>query len=388
MIIIMENGIKIINNRKSNIKHIVVAGGGGFVGRYFVKYLLKTENNIKIIVVTRNPGRKMFFKDDRVEIVTSFKKLKIHDAVVYNFAYTNSMSFKKGKILANKFIDELSDSLIDGYTGKVIHISSVAVYDAQTNENAHKEPAKLRKIRKIDPYSYIKAFTERKIENNCKNKNVKFNIVRIGNVMAPGSTWVQKIVDRYLNGEPIIEQTIKHYSNTTFIGNLIYILSKMADNCNDRNYFNLCEWGNKSWEDWITLLSEIYNAKVVSWPVSNAKYLKSGIKKDFKYLKKTIVNNVAPNVLKLTGINTKLLILFDLFNIDLEKTRDKTKRNLRLGNTVKDYYMLKEYQLSEIYLNTKKIGLEGFDDDFVKELPFSFEMSVQVINNYLHYNKC
>lgn len=387
MIIMMENGIKIVNNKKSGIKHIVVAGGGGYIGRYFVKFLLKTDPNIKIIIVTRNLGRKMFFQDSRVELVTGFDKIKVHDADIFNFAYSNAISFKKGAKMSRALIDSLTNSLVDSYSGTIIHISSVAVYNAQSSLSAHLTPEKLQGIRKNDPYSYLKAMAEQRLSSNCKNKNIKYKIVRLGNVMGPGSAWVNLLYSRYLSGEPLTESTIKHYSNTTFIGNTVHFIYKLSKSSNKKVYYNLCEFGGKEWGDWLNALNVIDKDKIKCWPIKTSKEINPQIRDDIRFVKNIIVGTVAPIALKLTGIYSHLLKVLDLFNINLEKTRDKTKVKIRISNSKKEYYLLKEYQIAEIYLNTKEIGLEGYNVKEIVDIPFSFEESARIINNYLIYNE-
>lgn len=376
-----DNGIKVINNAASESQYVIVAGGAGYVGRYFVNYLLKNYPNKKIIIVTRNLSKKMFFRDERVEFVTGFDKLKIKDCDIYNFVYTGSSSFHYGPKIAKGYIDSLVGALEQGYKSTIFHISSIAVYNAVKNPD-YKNPSKLTGLKKNDPYSYTKAITENYLLKKAAAKNAAVKVLRIGNVMAPGSIWIKILVKRLQFGLPITADSA-HPSNTTYVSNLAYILDKLAKSTDNRGFYNICEFGNISWEQWTIPLANLLDETPVKWAADDINGLKYGVKEDLKFLKGKVYTAVVPNVMKLAALNTRILKL--LSKRDLDKSRTEAKQIVR--NTVAQPYLdVQEYKMAGIYLEDKTIHTEGLSQEIVKDLPCSYEEVVEVIERYIRYN--
>ena len=372
----MENGIKVINSN-----YIIVAGGAGYVGRYFVNYLLRNYENKRIVIVTRNLSKKMFFRDERVEYVKGFDELKIQDCDIYNFVYTNSSSFHYGPKLAIHYIDSMVNALGSKFGGTIFHISSIAVYNALRKPN-YQKPAKLVGIKKNDPYSYTKAITENYLLKKAQKKNIQVKILRIGNVIGPGSIWIKKPLKRLQTGLPIIADS-PHCSNTTFVGNLSYIIDRLAINKKDEIFYNICEFGNVSWEQWVTPLAELLDETPVKWSEDNLVDLKYGIKEDVRFLRTKVYNSIIPNIMKLTALNPSILKL--LSRRDIDKSRKNAKQKVR--STSKQAYLeLQEFKMAAIYLENREMGLEGVDDTIANSLPYSFEEVVQILKQYVRYN--
>lgn len=376
--------MEIIDNKNNPDKTVIVFGGAGYVGRYFVKHLLQEIPSIRIIVVTRNISKKMFFRGERVKVVRNLKNIKVKNCKIYNFAVATAISFKEGEIIAKKIIDNIFSSLDEKFNGEIIHVSSIAVYDMEGND--YNNPQELKSIKKDDVYTYIKAMSEQYLIKNCKKHKINYKIIRIGNVIGPGSTWVNKIVERLLDKKPLIGKNNVYPSNTTFIGNLVYFLAnyeKYVSNIN--SIYNFCEFGDVSWDKYITLISDVLNIKPVEWSINSYKDIKVSLGKDFNFIKNNIYKEIVTNALKMPGATKYVLRALNFVDANKTKTNAKMKVN-NIGQKDDKYFDLAEYKMAKIYLNDKEIGLENVDRLLMKELPFSFGKTKQIISNFINYN--
>jgi len=386
MISIREDGMnRVINNNSSGQKYLIVAGGAGYIGKYFVKNILLLEKTLNIIVVTRNFSKKMFFKNDRVEFVSNFKNLTIENCDIFNFVYSPSISYKKGKKISYTYLSELFNCLSENYQGTIFHISSIAVYSSQSTINIP-PPSKLKHIKKNDPYSYIKSKTEYFLEKKCNENKIKYKIFRVGNVIGPGSVWVNLIISRLQNKLPLIGDKVSHPSNSTFIGNLIHILYKSYLSNNSNRYYNVCEFGDVSWEEWVNIFKKQLSIEPVRWGVDHVDNFNFGLMLDLRSLKQLIYKAIAPNLVKLPIVTNLIYKLYDFFNKDLEKSKIRAKKNIS-SSANQTSLSLKELELAKVYLQNSIIKVEGFANDELEDLPYSFTESSKVLKDYLSYNE-
>lgn len=376
-----EVGVKIIDNSINNKEYIIVAGGAGYVGRYFVNYMLDNYPNIRVVIVSRNLSKKLLFQSERIEFVTSFKQLKVVNCKIFNFVYTNSSSFYYGPLMAKRYIDELIDSLDFNFEGEVFHISSIAVYDAIKRAN-YKYPDKLSGIRKKDPYSFTKAISENYLIDRAKSKKARIRILRIGNVIGPGSIWIKILIKRLQLGLPITADS-PHPSNATYVKNLACILDRISCDLDDRIFYNICEFGDVSWEEWVNPISELIDEKPIKWHVDSVSNLDYGIKEDIKFLKGKMYTSIVPNVMKLTAMNNSILKLLSKRNID--KSRVRAKKQVRY-TVARPYLNVQEFKMAKIYLESRTIKTEGVDSLIIEQLPTNLEDVLKVIKGYIEYN--
>jgi nucleoside-diphosphate-sugar epimerase len=342
----MRFGMEVIDNKKNAKKTVIIFGGAGYVGRYFVKYLL--ENNVydRIIIVTRNISKKMFFRDDRVEVYLNLNNFRVKNCLIYNFAVSVAVSFRQGLKNAEILVNNIFNSLKKDFDGEIIHISSIAVYDIKGNDPSN--PKELKKITKDDVYTYIKAKTEQLIIKKANNFSVNYRIFRIGNVIGPGSTWVNKIVERLIEQQPLFGKKINYPSNTSFVGNLVFMLANYEKYINKKQrIYNFCEFGNVSWKEWIDNISAVLKVEPRAWDVNSYSDFSVGIGNDIKFIKTLVYKDVVTNALKLPSLTKYVLRGLNYFDADKIKSNAKKKVNSN-GNKAFDVD-LQEYKMAKIY---------------------------------------
>ena len=376
--------MEIIDNQNSGNETVIVFGGAGYVGRYFIKFLLKNNPSIRIIVVTRNISKKMFFRDERVKVRNDLNNIKARNCRIYNFAVSTAISFKEGETVAKKIINNIFSIIDKNFQGEIIHISSIAVYDIEGNE--HNNPQELKHVTKSDVYTFIKAKSEQYLIKESKKSNINYKIIRIGNVIGPGSTWINKIVERLDEQKPLIGKEGQYYSNTTFIGNLVYFLSNYEEYVNDKHsIYNFCEFGNVTWDEYIKPVSDRLKIKPMEWNFNSYKDIKVGLLKDINFIKKKIYKQIVTNALKMPSATKYVLRVLNLLDANKLKTNVKSKVN-KIGQYDKQYFDLAEYKMAKIYLNEKQIGVEGIDSKVLQDIPYTLEKTKQIIGNYVKYN--
>ncbi len=376
--------MEIIDNQNSGNETVIVFGGAGYVGRYFIKFLLQNNPSIRIIVVTRNISKKMFFRDERVKVISDLNNIKARNCNIYNFAVSIAISFKEGETVAKKTIDNLFSIIDKNFQGEIIHISSIAVYDIEGND--HNNPQELNHITKNDVYTFIKAKSEQYLIKESKKSNVNYKIIRIGNVIGPGSIWIKLIVERLYEHKPLIGKEASYPSNTTFIGNLVYFLAKYEKYINDKqNIYNFCEFGDITWDEYIKPVSDRLKIKPVEWNFNSYKDIKVGLLKDINSLKKNIYKEIVTNALKMPSMTKYVLRFLSLFDANKIKANAKSKVS-KIGQVDYHYLDLPEYKMAKIYLNDKQIGIEGLDEKILKDIPYFFEKANQLICDYVKYS--
>lgn len=157
----------------------------------------------------------------------------------------------------------------------------------------------------------------------------------------------------------------------------------MAASSDSRIFYNVCEFGNISWEQWTAPLAKLLDETPVKWSADDLNGLKYGVKEDLKFLKGKVYNAVVPNVMKLAALNTRILKL--LSKRDLDKSRAQAKQRVR-NTAAQPYLDVQEYKMAGIYLEDKTMGTEGLSEDIAGELPCTFEEVVAVIERYIKYN--
>ena len=155
-------------------KHFIVIGGGGYVGIELVGRLLAIDS-AKITVISRNPVKKLLFRDDRVSVLNSLDEVQ-EKGFIINLAFSNEASYSSIK----KDTQELISSILR-YEKKVgscflLHLSTIVLSEKNI---------RFGQVVKNNPYIYSKSLQENLLLKIMPSS--KISIIRSGNILSANS---------------------------------------------------------------------------------------------------------------------------------------------------------------------------------------------------------
>ena len=167
----------------SDIKKVLVTGGGGYVGSSLIPKLLEANFEINVLdlmiygeTLPKNPKLKIFKGDLRnIELVR--KSLKGCDAVIHLACISNDPSFELDKKLGKEINLDAFRPLVEeakkAGIKRFIYASSSSVYGLKKEKNVNEEMS----LEPLTDYSRFKADCE-KILKEYKSENFITTIIR------------------------------------------------------------------------------------------------------------------------------------------------------------------------------------------------------------------
>ena len=143
-----------------------------------------------------------------------------------------------------------------GRCRRLIHTSTMAVFGGRLSDAA---PRKLR-WRPIGPYEESKLLAERAMERIAAEQQCELAILRLGNVIGPGSPlWVADLAQRIMEREPLLFDGSSGYSNTTHVANTSDYISHLLAGDDLRTlphapYHHLAEFSARRWSELLTAM--------------------------------------------------------------------------------------------------------------------------------------
>tara|TARA_Y100000591_G_scaffold317773_1_gene327854 strand:- start:2582 stop:3568 length:987 start_codon:yes stop_codon:yes gene_type:complete len=167
----------------SDIKKVLVTGGGGYVGSSLIPKLLKENFEINVLdlmiygdTLMENPKLKIF-KGDLRNIALVRKSLKGCDAVIHLACISNDPSFELDKKLGKEINLDAFRPLVEesqkAGVKRFIYASSSSVYGLKKEKNVNEEMS----LEPLTDYSKFKADCE-KILTEYKSENFITTIIR------------------------------------------------------------------------------------------------------------------------------------------------------------------------------------------------------------------
>jgi nucleoside-diphosphate-sugar epimerase len=240
-----------------------LTGASGFIGSKLIKNLIEKYGIEKIIALTSQPltGIKYilhnnYYFDNNYLFNNGCEDVEI---VIHAGAFIPKTTFDSNSHLlcnANIFSTE---KILNSYLPKlkkILYLSSTDVYaDVELiNENAPTLPLSL--------YGYSKLYSEKQIEYYCKQKNIEYQILRIGHVYGPGEEKYQKIIPVCIN-KILHNETIQIYGDGTelrtyiYISDLVCAIIASLDYTNDAGIINIVGNASISIKELIGLIIKI-----------------------------------------------------------------------------------------------------------------------------------
>jgi UDP-glucose 4-epimerase len=209
---------------------IVVFGATSYVGSWSIRALL--EAGYDIVGVSRRPAiASILLHDvaDRIALVSP-EEAQRHSRgafAVLNYAYVQDARIEDVYRQNLELIDTVIETAVTSGAERVVHTSTVAVfgYDLLLPP----QPVRVR-WRPIDPYVESKIVAEHRLAKKAREAGRLLAIVRLGNVIGPGSPlWTAEVAQRILEDKPIGYQGHEGFSNATYVENVADYLAFLLD---------------------------------------------------------------------------------------------------------------------------------------------------------------
>jgi len=341
------------------MNHFVILGGAGYLGIYLVKEITSKANN-KVTIVTRNKSKQILFRGyENVFFESSTKNISNQNIYVINLAYGLDVSYKRTKKLNKLIIESIDELCSHNQVKTLIHVSSIVL--SEGNKDL------VPKLDKSDPYKYAKSMAELGIKKIHSKYNIPTIVVRSGNILGPGSIWVIKICKYIIDEKPIATKSNDFFSNSTYVGNLAFFLSKKTSELSaDFEIINFNEFGSVSWNEFIEVVSDEIGIEPKAWNSSNIEDFKVSFSKDLKNATNQLVKVAIIKIYKGPVSNKFVDKFIDRFNI--KKLDQRAKSNIKAIDN--DHYPdAQEFALLKVFMNSNEIE-NSLSEKEINELPF------------------
>ena len=239
---------------------ILLTGATGYIGRFLATYLCKQEHDVWAAV--HDQTRRILLPQG-VKLTTLDAAYKENFDAIIHLAYGAEREWSRtlrSNILMAQHVMELAS--LSG--SKVIFASSIAVL-GYCPKNLSRAQLELRNICREDAYTYVKGRLEKFMLTRAQKHAIPIYIIRIGNVMGPGSRWTCLLFDRLQDKVCLIDP--QAFSNATYIFNLV---SFIADDLLPANTYPSIvlstEFSKVTWGEWI---KGIFGEEVIVNGLSN-----------------------------------------------------------------------------------------------------------------------
>ena len=365
---------------KNSQDHYVIFGGAGFAGTFIVFDILKRYPNAKVTIITRNLTKQIFFREENVKVINDVGLIRDEDLKIINLAFSLEKTFNVTLHSNNKLFDNINELISNNRVSNFVHVSTIVL--TQTGG------MKVAKVRKDNMYGYSKSIGENHCKKIVDKHKIPVTILRSGNILGPGSPWVDKIARRLIENQPILGMGDHYPSNSTFIGNLSYGIISLSNSLNPNSklqLINFCEFGDVSWHKWVHSINKSLKREIVFWPIKSLNQIELGLFKDLKYVVKQGVSHIVPIAYKTKKLKINLLKLIDFFRV--KQAENKAKNSIQKIETKNlEYYDNSEYSLQGVFMFEKTFELENLPDEIKNNLPYDYENVDRSINNWLKYS--
>jgi nucleoside-diphosphate-sugar epimerase len=359
-----------------NKKHYIIFGGAGYVGIFLIHALVKKEPDSKITIITKNQTKSVFFRFDQVYLSNDISSVVNEDIIIINLAYSMGDSYSDTKLQNKKIIDDISQLTNKNKVERIIHVSSIVL-------SLDQKPWSKVKVVKNNTYYYAKSFAESAFMKLSSETKVPVAILRSGNIVGPGSPWVNTILKNLTEGLPITGHKDNYPSNSTYVGNLSETIINLANYKELKtSVMNCCEFGNIPWNQIINDLNMNFEFPVVKWDIESVDEVKPTLKSDLKHIKSSLISFTIPMLYKGRYFNNVILKMLDFFGVKGAKTNMKSKLNKKTGKTSK-YTDLTEYDQVKVFMNEKGYKLENMPESIAKSIPYDYAFFLKSVKEWI-----
>jgi nucleoside-diphosphate-sugar epimerase len=241
----------------------VVFGASSYVGSTVTRKLL--ERGDRVIAVSRRPAIARILLPEQSESLSiaaaeDVAGLTGGEAVsIVNFAYVKDapphLLYRQNKAL----VTAIGEVAADADCRRLIHISTSAVFGPRLETSP--EPSRVRSAPVEDLYAESKVHAEHLIEDLRGSAGGELAILRLGNVIGPGSPiWVAGLAQRIMEVKPVAYEGEDGFSNATHVDNIAdyiaHLLGQPQGRLRDFGvYHHLAEFSSRRWSELLDALS-------------------------------------------------------------------------------------------------------------------------------------
>ncbi|OBS13115.1 hypothetical protein ATE49_13685 [Elizabethkingia miricola] len=228
---------------------ILITGANGFIGRQFIAELLKVYQANDIILFSSSKHEfleTIVYNNGRYSECLENESFKQVEVIIHMGAFTPKNSRMANDMKNTQLnIDNVYDliSLPFPNLKKIVFLSTLDVYQitGTVDEDTPQKPMSL--------YGWSKLYGEQIIKFFAQNRNIDYQIFRIGHVYGPGEELYEKIIpitmNRILNKQNVvIYGTGKELRNFVFVEDVVKIISQSITETSTEKVINVV--GEKS----------------------------------------------------------------------------------------------------------------------------------------------
>jgi len=252
---------------------VLVFGATSYVGSFLIEEL--SSHGFSVVAVVRDSvTTRMLLPSlhEKAEVVMMGDTKWVqngHEEVagIVNLAYVKNLSNFGFRSMNRNLIEGIHRCAMTSRARRVVHVSTQAVfgYSFKTRPT----PRRVRE-NKIDPYIETKIQAEHLWERLASAASYNLAIVRLGNVIGPGSpAWTGRLAQRILEGRVLPSDEQSGYSNATYVKNVAnyvkHILTRDPVELNTfGSYHHLAEFSPYSWYEILYPMAEAIGRGLVS----------------------------------------------------------------------------------------------------------------------------
>lgn len=243
---------------------VLLYGGTSYVGQFVLRSIL--DSGTRIVSVINNPVSSKILLGGHVgtvDLVTQDRAIVQPDVrAVINLAYVRTASPHRANRDNEQLMRNVHQAALRTGAERVIHASTIAVFGYEPS--GIPKPAAVP----VEPgnfYIETKTRAEHLLVQQAKESPYRLSIVRLGNVVGPGSAaWTASLAQRLLEAKPMLKTS--GYSNATYVENIGSYLAHLsaapkAELGRFGTYHHLTEFAQHSWDEFITVIEETVGLK-------------------------------------------------------------------------------------------------------------------------------
>jgi len=235
---------------------VLLYGGTSYVGQYLLRSLL--DSGTRIVAVINNPVSSKILLGGHmgaVELVTQDRAVREPDVrAIINLAYVRTASPHRANRENERLMQFIHEAATQTGCDRVIHASTIAVFGYEPTETPR--PVAVP-VRPGDFYIETKTRAEHLLVQQAQQGRYHPSIVRLGNVVGPGSAaWTAGPAQRLLEAKPLAVAGRPGASNATYVENIASYLQWLCEVPPNEllrfgPYHHLTEFAAHTWDEFI-----------------------------------------------------------------------------------------------------------------------------------------